>query len=206
MRKHWPLLALVLFSLAAAFGPVAIRNRTLQFDLDGGGHTISNVTIEGAGGDTIWRTNGNTVTLSGIENLVEFAFESGINLNIVIQSQSGIGIGALANQPFIVLSQFNPDIQYMTVLDGAQNNGDLPYYFNTGTNVVSSSNILSAFANANTNKFAITGEGAITLSGTTNQVTFGGTNTAPADTTNVAKWISVQVSGFTNAYRIGLHE
>ncbi len=40
----------------------------------------------------------------------------------------------------------------------------------------------------------------------TNQVAFGATNTAPTVTTNVAKWISVQVSGFTNAYRLPLYE
>lgn len=43
----------------------------------------------------------------------------------------------------------------------------------------------------------------LNLVGTTNQLVFGGTNTAPAST-NLVLWISVQVPGDTNAYRIGL--
>ncbi len=55
-------------------------------------------------------------------------------------------------------------------------------------------------------KFRVNTNGSVVLAGTTNQVTFGATNTAPAVTTNVAKWISVQVGSFTNAYRIPLFE
>ena len=45
--------------------------------------------------------------------------------------------------------------------------------------------------------------GAVTISGTTNQIVFGGTNAAPASTTLI-KWVSVQISGDTNIYRLGL--
>lgn len=38
---------------------------------------------------------------------------------------------------------------------------------------------------------------------TTNQIVFSGTNTAPASTT-IVKWVSVQIAGETNAYRVGL--
>lgn len=65
---------------------------------------------------------------------------------------------------------------------------------------------LVLFQNDETNAVTITGAGAITLAGTTNQVTFGGTNTAPVSDVAPAKWISVQVSGRTNAYRIPLYE
>jgi len=60
--------------------------------------------------------------------------------------------------------------------------------------------------NNGTTKFSVSTNGQMSLAGTTNQVTFGATNTAPSVTTNAAKWISVQVSGFTNAYRIPLYE
>lgn len=45
-----------------------------------------------------------------------------------------------------------------------------------------------------------------TLTGTTNQVIFGGTNTAPVSAVAPAKWISVQVSGLPNVYRLPLYE
>ncbi|SRR6266576_289116 len=60
--------------------------------------------------------------------------------------------------------------------------------------------------NASTLVATIDSSGKLTLSGTTNQVTFGATNTAPVSAGAAAKWISVQVSGFTNAYRIPLYE
>ena len=40
---------------------------------------------------------------------------------------------------------------------------------------------------------------------TTNQIVFGATNSAPADSTNIAAWVSVQVSGNTNRYRLPLY-
>lgn len=55
-------------------------------------------------------------------------------------------------------------------------------------------------------------DGAVTLStnltllGTGVQVTFGATNTAPADPVTPTKWISVQVNGEATAYRIPLYE
>ena len=52
----------------------------------------------------------------------------------------------------------------------------------------------------------ISAAGAIQTGATTNQIVFGGTNTAPANTTNVATWISVQVSGDTNVYRLQLQK
>lgn len=85
--------------------------------------------------------------------------------------------------------------------------GNTPYILNTS--ILHTSGNLFEIRNADTLKFRIDYSGAIGavfIAGTTNQVTFGGTNTAPMITTNAAKWISVQVSGFTNAYRIGLYE
>lgn len=45
---------------------------------------------------------------------------------------------------------------------------------------------------------------AFSLSGTTNQVSFAATNSAPASTVAPTHWISVQVSGDTNAFRVPL--
>lgn len=46
----------------------------------------------------------------------------------------------------------------------------------------------------------------VTVSGTTNQVSFGATNNAPANTANPAYWISVQVAGQTNQFRLPLYQ
>jgi len=45
--------------------------------------------------------------------------------------------------------------------------------------------------------------GQLTVAGTTNQIIFGATNTPPTST-NLVKWVSVQVAGDTNVYRLGL--
>ena len=42
------------------------------------------------------------------------------------------------------------------------------------------------------------------ISGTTNQITFGGTNSAPANATNAVS-VSVSVAGDTNAYFLKLY-
>lgn len=56
----------------------------------------------------------------------------------------------------------------------------------------------SALQNLSSNKVA-----ALTITGTTNQIIFGGTNAAP-NSTNVIKWVSVRITGETNVYRLGL--
>lgn len=45
-----------------------------------------------------------------------------------------------------------------------------------------------------------------TITGTTNQVIFGSTNTAPVSSAAPTKWISVQVSGESTVYRLPLYE
>lgn len=64
-----------------------------------------------------------------------------------------------------------------------------------GSNVVGNSGSLI-------NGIGITNN-VLTIAGTTNVITFAGTNTAPNSGT-IVKWISVQVTGETNVYRIGL--
>jgi len=53
------------------------------------------------------------------------------------------------------------------------------------------------------NVFRVAANGALVLACTTNQITFGATNSAPVSTNSV-KWISVAVVGDTNVYRLGL--
>lgn len=43
----------------------------------------------------------------------------------------------------------------------------------------------------------------LTLTGTTNQIIFGGTNTPPVST-NLVRWISVKIAGDTNIWKLGL--
>ena len=54
--------------------------------------------------------------------------------------------------------------------------------------------------------YAVNPDGSIVTAATTNIVTYGGTNTAPANTTNVAAWVSVAVKGDTNSYRLPLYK
>lgn len=54
--------------------------------------------------------------------------------------------------------------------------------------------------------FAVNADGSLYLNATTNQVTFGATNIAPVNTSNVVGWVSVQVSGNTNLYRLPLYK
>ncbi len=61
---------------------------------------------------------------------------------------------------------------------------------------------LAALANGGSTSIGWTAS-ALTLGATTNQIAFGGTNTAPADAT-IVKWVSVTVAGETNKYRVGL--
>lgn len=55
-------------------------------------------------------------------------------------------------------------------------------------------------------RFTDLASGRFTIVGTTNQVKFGSTNRPPANASAVVKWISVDVAGETNAYRLPLYE
>jgi len=48
--------------------------------------------------------------------------------------------------------------------------------------------------------------GEVFLGMTTNQISFGGTNSPPLNASTPAAWVSVQVAGSTNAYRIPLYK
>ncbi len=79
------------------------------------------------------------------------------------------------------------------------------YTFNTSTNLLAG-DLIAKFQNNGTNKFTISNLGQITLAGTTNQVTFGATNSAPSSSAAPTKWISVTVSGDAGVYRLPLYE
>lgn len=63
--------------------------------------------------------------------------------------------------------------------------------------ITAANNVSTANVNANTQVY---------VSASTNFLKFGGTNSPPANTSTVRKWISVQVNGETNAYRLPLYE
>lgn len=54
--------------------------------------------------------------------------------------------------------------------------------------------------------FNVNSTGSLTLGGTNGQIVFGVTNTAPVTNNVVVAWISVSVSGSTNAYRLPLYK
>ena len=105
---------------------------------------------------------------------------------------------------------------------GNLTSGVVPKAGTTGTNLVDGPIVISAVTNAaltgvfranaiiSTN--AITGlslttttnvtAAAYTITGTTNQVTFGATNTAPSSAVAPTKWISVTVTGDAGVYRV----
>lgn len=84
------------------------------------------------------------------------------------------------------------------------NDGVLPYKFST-SKTHTGGNLMSVMNNK-TNKFCVDWSGAIVLAGTTNQITFGATNTNPVSAAAPVKWISVSVTGETNEYRLPLYE
>jgi hypothetical protein len=53
---------------------------------------------------------------------------------------------------------------------------------------------------------SISDKGVLNIAAQTNQIVWGATNTAPANTNNATKWVSVQVAGDTNAYRLPLYK
>jgi len=63
-----------------------------------------------------------------------------------------------------------------------------------------------SLSNSNAPIFTVDFSGAITLAGTTNQITFGGTNTPPVSAVAPTKWISVKVAGEGAVYRVPLYE
>ena len=95
----------------------------------------------------------------------------------------------------------NPNITYANVSyagSGVENLAGNVYI--TGNLSGSGTNSASYLVGTN----SVSG-GVLILSGTTNQIVFGATNSAPAST-NVAQWTSVQVSGLTNQFRLPLYQ
>lgn len=74
------------------------------------------------------------------------------------------------------------------------------------TAIAHTSGNLVEVKNKDSAKFSVSHAGAITLAGTTNQIIFGATNSLPADTNAIVTWISVQVTGLTNQFRLPLYQ
>jgi len=93
-----------------------------------------------------------------------------------------------------------------TLLDPAQDNGDAPYVFDTISPATHGA-VLADFRLGRASKITFGTNGNITLAGTTNQIIFGGTNTAPVGSaTTPTKWISVRVQGESTVYRLPLYQ
>ena len=75
--------------------------------------------------------------------------------------------------------------------------------------IVGSTNQASSYIaihNETSPLFVVHKEGSISLYSTTNHIKFGATNSAPVTTTNASTWVSVQVDGDTNKYRLPLYK
>jgi len=98
---------------------------------------------------------------------------------------------------------------------GNLTSGVVPKAGTTGTNLVDGPIVISAVtnaalpgiltANALTSTNTVTAS-KYTITGTTNQVTFGATNTAPSSAVAPTKWISITVTGDAGVYRLPLYE
>ena len=220
MKLHIPLLAVAVFASAASFGPVVFRSWVLQHDIDGGGHTISNAVFEGDGSGLTGIGGGTQTPWSSDINAGRFNLT---NFNL-LSSSDNTGAGSefsifnydTNNNLLSKIEMYAyADVSTIRLVSGAKDcvvidpSQDLaegqPFFFSSSTTVAGNSPIFS-IQNNGTNKVIFNGSGALALAGTTNQIIFGATNTAPVSSVAAAKWISVQVSGFTNAYRIPLYE
>jgi 6-phosphogluconolactonase (cycloisomerase 2 family) len=63
-----------------------------------------------------------------------------------------------------------------------------------------------AINNGTNTIYAVNQDGSVFSAATTNQLTFGATNSAPANGSNVVNWVSVRVVGDTNTYRLPLYK
>lgn len=82
--------------------------------------------------------------------------------------------------------------------------GSASYTFDTS--LAHTSGNLAEFKNHGSLAFSIGATKNIILAGTTNQIVFGSTNTAPSSSVAPTKWISVQVTGESAVYRIPLYQ
>ena len=86
---------------------------------------------------------------------------------------------------------------------------DVPDVSTSGLTIVGTTNQVAPYLNVKNETgtiYSIGANGAVNVAATTNQIQFGGTNTAPANLTNIVKWISVKVGAETNAYRLPLYQ
>jgi len=80
--------------------------------------------------------------------------------------------------------------------------GTTPYQMLVSSNHTSG-NLAEWGRLGDTPKIQLTWDGAIMLAATTNQITFGATNTVPSNT-NAVRWISVKIAGDSSVYGIPL--
>lgn len=129
-----------------------------------------------------------------------FAVGSGGSFSISMEADPDAGFGGKAYIKIADggggLVQLDPSV--------TQDEGGTPHYLRTSS--ARTSGNLFEVSNEDTPKASITWDGRLVLAGTTNQVVFGSTNTAPSSSVAPTKWISVQVSGESAVYRVPLYE
>ncbi len=116
-------------------------------------------------------------------------YNSKITNSFVITSLAG-GVGAVLN-----------DSKYVTFIGyraGASVNGAY-----TNVVFVGDSSTLGATGQ---DQMVLGTNMVLSLSATTNHIVFGNTNSLPAVTNSIVKWVSVQIQGDTNAYRLPLYK
>ncbi len=156
---------------------------------------------------TVWNSTGifNNGSNAGREQVVDGVFEV-VNSGLYAGYQQSLSAGSsnVYNYGFLAGAGLSGVIND-TMAFGYRSLPTQSHQIVMGVAPVGSGNIFVVH-NGNTNKFLVSNLGAITLAGTTNQVTFGATNTAPASAVAPTKWISVQVSGESGVFRIPLYE
>jgi hypothetical protein len=214
------LLCLPLLGLTLGAGITRITYGTFSGTFFGDGSGLSNVT---SGAASIWENDGGVIKPSGTNSQSVSLYwpQEGDSTSNFFSVRSFNGSAAVKlSSPTpgndstvnLITGPGNEEVYIQTEtgvpmdLWPAQDDGaNTIYLFDTITNRNNASGKLFAVANGGSSKFSVANSGTLALGATTNQVTFGGTNPPPASAT-VRKWISVQVAGETNAYRIPLSE
>jgi hypothetical protein len=218
------------FGFVAADEPGIWVNGTLGFKMDdNGAHLYDGYSlIFGDDGDTVLSRNS-----AGVFNVLGSAGSYGrviaghatirTNLNIpaggAIELANNVSLHGrnAADNANVSLIKLNTSDEVSIAVDAGPTviGGYLRLPNNTalyGRNAANSANIAIAMVDSADRVYIDSGAvGAhfgknISIAGTTNQVIFGGTNTAPSSPGAPTKWISVQVTGEATVYRLPLYE
>ncbi len=202
-------------------GALKLSGETNELTVSAGSLLLDGAAITG-GGDTVWTNDANVgeINLVPTNNFPIHVINANNNAEIILKVLPGpeirLGIGSagfdwygfvdgpISKSALAISSEVGYGAALLIDPDG--DNGAVGFHFSTGASNTLGTNILARFQDNHVDAMTLSGNGRITLAGTTNQITFGGTNTAPVSAVAPAKWISVQVSGLPGAYRLPLYE